>query len=567
MAPTRPKRPADVVLAVVAVGAAVGALALMALRLRYGVDFRDEAYYAALAYRFALGDRPFVDEMSLFQLPAMLTFPLIKAWVAVTGGTNGVILFMRAAWLVFAAGIAAAAFLFLRTLVRWEVALIASLVAVVAVPFDIPSLSYDSMGAGLLALGMLVGAWTVVHGRSRRWLAAAGVLHGFAVFAYPTLVLAVLAYAAALVVLYRRRSPGPLGAYVGGGAVVAALLAAIVLGGGVGNVARDWAYVSRLGGYAGGGAKIARIAWQSFWFFAHQPLFVAALAAGVGLSLLLPHRGRWAILLPVVAVFPVRYVPTHILATYAVTLLGIVALAVGPFAKRGGPLARRLYLWGVAPAAVAACVTAYTSSNGLVSAAIGFFPALFALPGLLALVLPADGAKGTVGEAALPWALAGVLLVTVAHLAVYEYRGVYHDSPVRYLSAEVDGGPFAGLRTLPETARFDAQLRADVARYVRPGENVLFFDNLPAGYLYAGARPAANALWLSLSDDAFGPARHPTLEWWRRTGRYPDVAFRYLYRTTYPPRHVVRAFVSPPRYRLEAVRPRYEVWVRAGAGD
>ena len=51
------------------------------------------------------------------------------------------------------------------------------------------------MGAGLLALGMALGGIADVSGRSRRWLLAAGLAHGFAAWAYPTLALAVLVFA------------------------------------------------------------------------------------------------------------------------------------------------------------------------------------------------------------------------------------------------------------------------------------------------------------------------------------------------------------------------------------
>ena len=46
----------------VAVAAAATTLALLLLRLRYGVDFSDEAYYVTVGYRFSLGDLPFVDD-------------------------------------------------------------------------------------------------------------------------------------------------------------------------------------------------------------------------------------------------------------------------------------------------------------------------------------------------------------------------------------------------------------------------------------------------------------------------------------------------------------------------
>lgn len=555
--------PLDLVLGALAIAAAVGVLVVMASRLHYGVDFKDEAYYAAVSYRFVLGDRPFVDEMNFLQLPAMLTFPLVKAYVAATGGTSGLILFMREMWLLFAVVLAAAGFALLRTLMRWEAALIASLLPLVAVPFNIPSLSYNSMSAGLLALGMVVGAWAAVHGRSRRWLLAAGLLHGLAVFAYPTLAVAVFAYAAALGVLYRRRAAKALVAYLGGAAAAGAVLAAIVLAAGVPNALRDWHYMTSLAGYAGGGAKIVAIGQHAGTFFARQPLFLAALVLGVVLFLTLGERGRWALLLPVVAVVTVQGLGlAWDLSMYAITLYGLVGVALG-VALRGRPVAQRLYVWGVLPALFAGCVTAYTSTNGFTNAAVGFYPALFATSGVLALVLPPSAeARRDLAKALVPWALAFVFAATVFQLARFQRNAVYHDVAPKYLQFQISAGPFAGLNTTYAGAAFDAQLRQDVARYVRPGQTVLFFDDFPAGYLYSKARPAANALWLSDSDNRFGGARHPTLLWWQRTGRYPDVAFRYTYRVKYARGHFLKNYIAT-RYHLEKQGPRFQVWVRA----
>jgi len=45
------------------IGAAMVVLTACWVRLGYGLDLSDEAYYVALAYRFALGDIPFEDEL------------------------------------------------------------------------------------------------------------------------------------------------------------------------------------------------------------------------------------------------------------------------------------------------------------------------------------------------------------------------------------------------------------------------------------------------------------------------------------------------------------------------
>jgi hypothetical protein len=64
------------------------------IRLYYGVDIEDEAFYAVLPYRFVLGDLPFVDELNVQQFSAGLTILPVKAWIWLQGSTFGLILFL-----------------------------------------------------------------------------------------------------------------------------------------------------------------------------------------------------------------------------------------------------------------------------------------------------------------------------------------------------------------------------------------------------------------------------------------------------------------------------------------
>ena len=88
----------------IAVGAVV--VALLIRRLRFGVDLTDEAFYVAMPYRFFVGDQPFVDEILIQQTAALMSYPLVAGFVETTGGTDGIVLFLRQAHLVFSLGIA-----------------------------------------------------------------------------------------------------------------------------------------------------------------------------------------------------------------------------------------------------------------------------------------------------------------------------------------------------------------------------------------------------------------------------------------------------------------------------
>src|SRR4051794_36130681 len=84
------------------------------IRLFRGVDFTDEAYYTAVAFRFALGDQPFVDQILVQQTAFLLFTPLVWLFHWLTGGTQGLVLFLRVMTLAFNISVAAVVYRVLR---------------------------------------------------------------------------------------------------------------------------------------------------------------------------------------------------------------------------------------------------------------------------------------------------------------------------------------------------------------------------------------------------------------------------------------------------------------------
>lgn len=79
--------------------AAVCAFVLLAGALlftaRYAWVAEDEYFYYAIARRVANGDRLLCDEWSFIQLTSLFHLPFCSLFVAVTGGVDGIVLFMR----------------------------------------------------------------------------------------------------------------------------------------------------------------------------------------------------------------------------------------------------------------------------------------------------------------------------------------------------------------------------------------------------------------------------------------------------------------------------------------
>jgi hypothetical protein len=193
--------------------AAVVAAALFAsisYRIGLGVDVQDEGFAVVIPWRWAVGDSPFVDEMNLLQTAGFLTYPFVKAYVWATGGSDGIVLYLRQLYVLWVLIVSGFAFNAVRGLVRWQYGVtIATVYATFAV-LGSTQLTYATLAAGFLTIGVALGVRVVLgaeerggaadeDGRRRRLLAlGAGVAHGLAAVASPTLALIVPIYATCL---------------------------------------------------------------------------------------------------------------------------------------------------------------------------------------------------------------------------------------------------------------------------------------------------------------------------------------------------------------------------------
>ena len=171
--------------------------------VRYGVSFPDEGSYLAMAEQFAHGGRPLVDEWHLSQLPSILLCLPYEAFAALTGGTDGVILFMRGLFLAFNA--AFFWFMYIRLRAYRRLSLLAALLFCIYVPFGIFTCNYYSMPARLL---MLVCLLLFAEKQTPPSLFAAGVLLSLAVIFQPGLALLYLGYSILVFARFLRQKKG-----------------------------------------------------------------------------------------------------------------------------------------------------------------------------------------------------------------------------------------------------------------------------------------------------------------------------------------------------------------------
>ncbi len=105
----------------------------------------------------------------------------------------------------------------------------------------------------------MLALWTILHGRSRWYLAVAGAVQMLAVAVYPTLALVLPVWAVCLLAVVGAGRLRALAAWAAGAAVTGAAYAALLVSFGVGNVARCVRYQladARRMGQGGGFQKV-----------------------------------------------------------------------------------------------------------------------------------------------------------------------------------------------------------------------------------------------------------------------------------------------------------------------
>lgn len=507
-------------LALVFVLAVVG---FVAARLWWGVDFTDEAFYAVLPYRFAVGDVPLRDEQNLAQFAGLLALPAMELFLSVASGTDGMIVAMRHAHLVFTMGVASVVFLAARRWVGGTSAAVTACACIAFVPFTLHGLSYNTFASGFLTAALFLAA----RARSRHAAASSwfwtGLLLALAAVVYPTLAVGALAFMAfAFWPSEDGVRPRELIAFVAGGLAVVGAVLALVLAVGIDSALAIPKYLASFTTQGGGWPKVAR-AMQDF--LQRTPFLGATLLAGA--TVLATARRAPAHLAPTLLIVPALFWRHYELAngTYTLYLVSGVAL-LGPWLA---PLARqtdaaklllRLVWW---PSILCGAVTAWSSSNGAMNASIGAFPAAVCTLLLLQMVWR-QHADGTVIRDAVAQlgALAASALLAIA-LVAGDYKD-YYGEPVRReaLTSHVTWGPYKGLATTPSRAHQLEEFRRTVLPQLRPDDRSFVFDGFPGGYLLLGLRPAVNSVWLPPAGRE--QDRSLTVAYWERR-KAPTVVF------------------------------------------
>ncbi len=160
-------------------------------KTRYGFGGNDEPFYLTIPHRLTKGDALFRDEWNLAQMCSILQLPFTWIYTTITGSTDGIILAARIFYVFVHCG--AAVLIYTRLRKYGVISVIACVLYFIYTPYNIMSLSYDSMGVELVALAGVMLA--TADYQKKLSLIFSGLFFAGAVLCCPYLLIVYVIYA------------------------------------------------------------------------------------------------------------------------------------------------------------------------------------------------------------------------------------------------------------------------------------------------------------------------------------------------------------------------------------
>ncbi|HEY3664757.1 MAG TPA: hypothetical protein VGL19_02110 [Polyangiaceae bacterium] len=513
--------------------AAAWLIAAIALyhRLPYGVSHGDEAFYNAMPYSFAIGNRPYFDELAIHQNAGVLLVPFYRIYLAIAGSADGIILFNRYLYFVLAGFSSWLTYRVVKRVERGSTGCWAAALVLTFSYFNIFSLSYNTQGAFCFLCGTLCAASALLDARPGRMLFVASLFLVSGVFSYPGLVVVFVPYTGLVLAWLLRKAPasarqsGLRG--LGAGAVLALAVAVpLVIGIGKDNFRRLIAFQQSLGYLTQSALHRFDFYHSGAWAWRWSLLVFAAFFAAWPYLYSLPKRHVWLLALASIAALWGCYRQCLTTPSASGAMLFLLALPIlTPVCIalnrdwRHGPFVLQL-IW--APSVLSMMATTYTSSNGYAATSLGALGVLVSGAASFGAYLEALAEKNAGQRWGYEVGLAAFLATCLAIQVDSLYGGAYDvDSVLANLTTRVHAGPFRGTITDHNEAVFAEAIDRDLKQIATDSGTLLVFDNFPTGYLSTRLRPRTWCTWIDwMVDPAY--LREAMAENFGRPEQLPD---------------------------------------------
>jgi len=493
----------------------------------YGFNKNDEIFYISTVYRFFQGDAMLVDEWNNVQMFAFITYPLYCLIRLFLNSNDGIVVIFRISYLIFQA--AAASYCYIRLKRFGWARILPALFYFVTTPYNINSLSYNTLAFGFVLLTLVTIAGT------EKLTVWDGILCGIftagAVLANPYVVLMFFLYGMICVGFsfwnHRRgETTDPALSvksffFMGVGAFLIFVLFVIFVfsRGSLEEILESFSYIvmdsERQKSF---GEKFAK-----YFIRIHRYYRVLVYVTGLQILLWLADRGKKLAPEFHVALSAALAIPHIIYYGFFWEMVGINYMLI-PLAFPGFVAYmvsehkdRRLFYGWYVPGLFYTLLAHFATNTGILTVSASY---MIASAASILLIWKAVEKEKAVRS--LVW----VLLAVQFTACIYQ-RMVYvwGDEHLEYLEYELTDGPMKGIHTSKENEQLYKDVLQDMEDLQLTEEDKLFVIGIaPWMYLNTEAECAAYSTWETLETDPLIPVYYET-----RPNKLPTVIYCYGY--------------------------------------
>lgn len=499
-------------------------------RQSYGFNKNDEIFYISTVYRFFQGDAMLVDEWNNVQLFAFVTYPLYCLIRFFLHSNDGIVYLFRIAYLVFQS--AAASYCYCRMKRFGWIRILPALFYFVTTPYNINSLSYNTLAFGFVLLTLVTIA-SVKKLRLRDSILC-GIFTAGAVLANPYVVFLFVIYGAVCAaVSFRSFQTGKsvdsaLSVkhffWMGAGAFLICVLFMIFVfsRGSLEEILESMTYIVM-------DTERQKSFWEKlakYFIRIHRYYGIQVYVTGILIIAFLADRRKkihpsFYLMVSVIAAIPmvIRYgfFWEMVGINYMLVPLafpGLIAYLVCEHRDR-----RLFYGWYV-PGLFYTLLAHFATNTGILTVSASYM-----IPSTASILLIWEAAKEQ-ERAVRVYSLVGALFAVQFIACIWQrITYVWGDEHLERLECRLTEGPLKGIRTSPDNEQLYQEVLQDMEDLRLTPEDRLFVIGIaPWMYLNTEAECAAYSTWETLEDDPLIPVYyelHPE--------KLPTVIYCYEY--------------------------------------
>lgn len=457
------------------------------IRIRYGIEMDDEAWYVAEPYLAAKGAVPYYDSWS--QSPGFVwpVFVLYKLFLLINGGTEGIVLFSRIIYVIWASLLIIFAYKVCKTtpLILFLPLLATSISGMYAI-------SYNSIGLYYSTLVLLILFFREDEEKSKENIVlwnVAGVLMGLSIIGTPLSILFLIISA---IILIASKKYNKLLYFITGLAGIAVIVVAYcaIFGGGIGGIINGLKCTLADGTYW----KIEKkfilkdsIKNQIYSFSGMMKCFILLVINWLFLRKKKVYKGMTLFILSVFFIYGLYcgIADKTFLArmVYYCSFEGVFSFI---FLGKGG---KRWEIFLIsAMNFIMYFVSSVTNVWGfagrqyllIISGMLSLFSLYYGIKDIISDPLSDNIAGKLKHVAVLPIVICVIMVITIIN---FNFTFVYRDADISQLTEKVESGIWKGIYTTPERKTEVAFYEDTIREYTEPGEKVLFMDWVSFAYL------------------------------------------------------------------------------------